>query len=311
LDTIKSSPVVLDPDTFIVHSWQSRYDFVTKAKVFQKAKERITKPNAKAHLDRFVTDADQWRAIFDTDYLWTKQEKEVARSLSALRTFKVVQPTPGILSLVRAYKDGTIKYKTLRNALASIEKFHFSFNAVTSSRSSGGISGMYSSFGRQIFEAKDSNEASTVIADLLQKLRDREVSESEFHVGFEQIIYTAKHSSQKSLVQYILRKVAIHQNQPFIGETDDLTIEHLLPQSAAKSDEDELIIGQIGNLMLIDGETNGKLGNNDFKHKREILLDRGYKLPLNLMEAEDISETNILDNTRRISELAWSTIWKV
>ena len=252
LDTIKSSPVPLDPDTFIVHSWQSRYDFVTKAKIFQKAKERITKPTAKAHLDRFLSDFDQWRSIFDTDYMWTKQEKEAARSLSALRIFKVVQPAPGVLSLVRAYKDGIIRYKTLRDTLTSIEKFHFAFNAITSSRSSGGISGMYSSFGRQIFNAKDANEASIAIADLIKKLRDREVAKSEFHVGFAQTIYTKKHSSQKSLVQYILKKVAIHQKQPFVGEADDLTIEHLLPQSAATSDAEELLVGQIGNLMLID-----------------------------------------------------------
>ena len=36
LDTIGSSPISLDPDTFIVHSWQSRYDFVKKAKTFPK-----------------------------------------------------------------------------------------------------------------------------------------------------------------------------------------------------------------------------------------------------------------------------------
>lgn len=200
-DTIKSSPVQLDPDTFIVHSWQSRYDFVTKARTFTKVKERVDKKNAKSHLDRFVSDAEQWRSIFDTEYQWSKSEKEVAKSLKALRTFKVVQPAPGILSLVRAYRDKVIKYKTLRNALSDIEKFHFSFNAITSSRSSGGISGMYSSFGRQIFECGDSGEAASIISDLVAKLRDREVSGSEFDVGFEQIIYTNKHSSQKALVQ--------------------------------------------------------------------------------------------------------------
>jgi hypothetical protein len=148
------------------------------------------------------------------------------------------------------------------------------------------------------------------LSDLIQKLRDREVSESEFHVGFEQVIYTKKNPSQKSLVQYILKKVAIHQNQPFVGETDDLTIEHLLPQSAAKNDKEEALIGEIGNLMLIDAETNGMLSTNKFSDKRKILLDRGYKLPLPLMEADEISEEVIRNNTSRISELAWNTIWE-
>lgn len=132
LDVIGSASMPLDPDTFIVHSWQSRYDFVTKAKAFQKVKQRVVKKNANAHLDRFVSDAGHWRSIFDTEYAWSKVERNASRSLAALRTFKVVQPAPGILSLIRAYRDGVIKYKVLRDALEQIEKFHFSFNAVTS-----------------------------------------------------------------------------------------------------------------------------------------------------------------------------------
>lgn len=310
-DTIKSSPVQLDPDTFIVHSWQSRYDFATKAKVFHKVKDTVNKKNAKSHLDRFVSDAEQWRSIFDTEYLWSKNEKEAARSLTALRTFKVVQPAPGILSLVRAYRDEQIKYRSLRNALSNIEKFHFSFNAITSSRSSGGISGMYSSFGRSVFDAADSSMAAQAVADLVGKLRDREVPDIEFDAGFQQVIYTNKHSSQKALVQYILRKVAIHEGQPFRGETEDLTIEHLMPQSSSRNDEDHEIIGQIGNLILVDSKTNEKLSTKSFKEKKLILKAHGYKLPEVLEEAETLTPDIILANTKRISELARTNIWKV
>jgi Protein of unknown function DUF262/Protein of unknown function (DUF1524) len=311
LDTIGSAPMPLDPDTFIVHSWQSRYDFVTKAKVFQKVKETIVKKNAKSHLDRFVTDAAHWRAIFDTEFGWVKSEKSVARSLSALRIFKVVQPAPGILSLIRAYRDGVIKFKTLRDALEKIEKFHFSFNAVTSSRSSGGISGMYSSFGRQVFGATEPHTISQCITDLVGKLRDREAAVSEFDAGFEQIIYTKSHSSQKTLVQYVLRKVAMAEAQPFIGESDDLTIEHLLPQSSGKTGKEEAVIGQLGNLVLVDSKTNEMLSTNDFSAKRAILVERGYKLPDVLMNATALTDEVIFKNTSRISQLARETIWKV
>lgn len=311
LDTIASAPLPLDPDTFIVHSWQSRYDFVTKAKAFQKVKARVDNKNARAHLDRFVSDASHWRSIFDTEYAWTKQERYVARSLAALRVFKVVQPTPGVLSLVRAYRDDLIKLKTLVRAIGCIEKFHFSFNAITSSRSSGGISGMYSSFGRQVFGASDSNEVGVAIENLVEKLRERVVPISEFDVGFEQIIYTKLHSSQKSLVQYILKNVANFEKQPFIGETDDLTIEHILPQSKSKDGKLDHIVGQIGNLMLIDQETNRQLSDNDFKHKRAILVDRGYKVPEILLDADHITDDIIRANTARISELARDKIWRV
>ena len=311
LDTIDSAPMPLDPDTFIVHSWQSRYDFVTKAKAFPKIKATVTKKNAKSHLDRFVSDSGQWRSIFDTDFEWQRTEKSVARSLAALRTFKVVQPAPGLLSLIRSYRDGVIKLRVLRDAIENIEKFHFSFNAVTSSRSSGGISGMYSSFGRQVFVASDSNRVARCIGDLVAKLQEREVALSEFDAGFEQIIYTRTQASQKALVQYILRKVAFFESQPTVGHSDDLTIEHLFSQSMSKKGLSDSVIGQIGNLVLVDQETNNLLSTNDFRQKKSILIDRGYKLPKVLMEADELSPQVVFENTMRISELARSVIWKV
>lgn len=311
LDIIGSAPMPLDPDTFIVHSWQSRYDFVTKAKAFQRIKLIVTKKTAKSHLDRFVSDAKQWRSVFDTEYEWSKTERTVARSLAAMRTFKVVQPTPGVLSLIRAYRDGLIKYKVLRDSIDKIEKFHFAFNAVTSSRSSGGISGMYSSFGRQVFAATDSAGVLRAIKDLNEKLQDREVPSSEFDAGFEQIIYTKTHSAQKSLVQYILKKVAMYEGQPFIGETDDLTIEHLLSQSMSKQGLKDSVIGQIGNLLLVDAKTNEMLSTNDFSQKKEILVSRGYKLPSILLEAETLTPEIVAENTARLSKIAREEIWKV
>lgn len=311
LDTIGSATMPLDPDTFIVHSWQSRYDFVTKAKAFQKVKQTVTKKNAKSHLDRFVSDAAQWRSIFDTEFGWSKVERDVARSLTALRIFKVVQPAPGLLSLIRAYRDGIIKYKVLRNAVENIEKFHFSFNAITSSRSSGGISGMFSSFGRQVFAGNDSNSVAQSISELVSKLQDREVPVSEFDAGFEQVIYTKIHPSQNALVQYILKKVSLSEQQPFIGGTDDLTIEHLLSQSTRKRGNSESLLGQLGNLILVDAKTNEMLSTNDFRAKRSILVDRGYKLPSILLEADELTDEVVVANTARISALARDIIWKV
>ena len=258
-----------------------------------------------------MRDSEHWRSIFDTDFKWTKSEKAVARSLSALRTFKVVQPTPGILSLIRAYHINLIKYKTLRDAIEMIEKFHFSFNAITSSRSSGGISGMYSLFGRQVFSSVDGAEVAKAIAELQLKLRERESSPSEFDAGFEQVIYTNNQSSQKSLVQYILKRIALDEAQPFIGETDDLTIEHLLSQSNIKTGIAENTIGQIGNLLLIDSKTNELLSTKNFLTKKNILKDRGYKLPNLLEAADEISAELIAQNTSRLSKVARNKIWKV
>ena len=167
-----------------MHAWQSRYDFATKSKIFPLIKKKITQSNAKSFLSDFENDANYWRSIFDTDHLWSSQEKDIARTFDALNIFKVVQPTPGTLSIVRSYKQGKMSKAQCISILKAIENFHFQFNAVTSSRSSGGISSMYSSFGRQLSTASDRNTATRCNRELRQKLKDRKVADSEFDAGF-------------------------------------------------------------------------------------------------------------------------------
>ncbi len=311
LETISSSDVDLEPDNFIVHSWQSRFDMVTKGKAFKKIRGAIKKSNANSHLDAFVADAQLWRSIFEPTYKFESDERDIVRSLAALRDFRVVQPVPGVLSLLRAYDEKKIKRKKLRAALNAIEKFHFSFTAVTSSRSSGGISGMYSSFGRKLYEASDSNDASDAIKELLGKLRERVPTESEFDAGFEQLNYTKYNTSQRAVVRYALMQIAIHEEQPLIGNTDDLTIEHLLPQELIGKGVSSLKIGQMGNLLIVDAKTNGELGTRSFVEKKKILLKKGYKLPDMLKNADEISVELIAENTKRISELAREDVWSI
>jgi len=170
---------------------------------------------------------------------------------------------------------------------------------------------MYSSFGRQVFECSDSHEISLVVSELTQKLKERKSAGSEFDAGFEQIIHTKKHSSQKALVQYILKKIAKHESQAYIGGADELTIEHLRPQSTIGNGSSEEIVGQIGNLLLVDAETNNMLSVNSWPQKRDILISRGYNLPEILLSAEALTDDVILQNTYRIAEMARETVWAV
>lgn len=312
LETILKSSVDLSPDNFIVHSWQSRFDAVTKAKAFQKIREAVTEDTAGGHLDNFILDAGYYRRIFEPNYGWKKNESDVKKSLEALNQFKVVQPTPALLSLVRAYKKKLIKLRKLKNTLLAIENFHFSFTAVTSSRSSGGISSMYSSFGRKLFEAPNSNIASAEIRSLVEKLKQRVPAASEFDAAFEQIMYTDSLTSQRALVRYILSKVALHESLPVIGSTDELTIEHLIPQNKIDGKKwPEEIVGQVGNLILVDLDTNAELGTKSFREKKRILLKKGYKIPKEFSDQNQLTPELIRKRTQNLSESARKTIWKV
>jgi hypothetical protein len=140
-------------------------DEVTAKTLFKVLKRRITADQASPFLDALVEDAALYRAMNEPEYgKWAKEEKEIARALSALVTLRVVQQTPCVLSVLREYRvTKKLKKKHVEEAIVAIEKFHFLFTAVTSQRSSGGVSEMYAALGRRLFEAKDTNDAVKVI----------------------------------------------------------------------------------------------------------------------------------------------------
>jgi uncharacterized protein with ParB-like and HNH nuclease domain len=312
LETIHNSSADISSDTFLYHYWSSRYEAVPLKKLFPKFKKQVTKNKARQYLDELLSDSKLYRSIHETSYGWDKSEVVASRSLETLQMFKLSQPTPAILSLVRAYKDKKIKYARFRDSLKAIESFHFLFTAITSSRSSGGISAMYTSFAKKLYDANDSQVANDEIKILVEKLRLKVPSLDEFKVAFREVSYTNANSKNKKLVRYILRGFSEHFSYKHPIDFDELTIEHLHPQvqidSSTWSDE---IVGCLGNLIYLDQDMNGKLGTKPFEDKKAILLQSGYTLPDFVMEADTWTPENVVNHVENMAETAYHDIWKI
>jgi len=276
LKTTHNSSEVISTDNFIYHFWASRYEAIPQKKLFPKFKKNVTKSKAKQHLDDLINDSKLYRSLFEPSYGWNKNHKVVSRSLEAMQLFKLSQPIPATLALVKAYKDKLIRYGKLKDALWDIEKFHFQFTAVTSSRSSGGISAMYSSFAQKLFASENSQQAAVAIKNLKVKLQARVPSFDEFIVAFREINYTNVNSKQKNLVRYILRKFSEYEKLGFNVDFDELTVEHIHPQSKIDTMWTNEVVGSIGNLMCLDSVTNTKLNTKDFSKKKIYLDTQNY-----------------------------------
>lgn len=311
LETIRNSSADISSDNFIYHFWASRYEAVPLKKLFPKIKKEVTKTNAKEYLDDLVSDSKLYRSIHEDGYGWSKNELEVSRSLAAMQLFKLSQPTPATLSLVRAYKDEKIKYSKLRDTLRSMENFHFIFTAITSSRSSGGISAMYSSFAKKLYEANDSQASSDIIKDLVGKLRTKIPSSDEFRIAFREVIYTNSNSKQKNLVRYILRKFSEYYSYKYPVDFDELSVEHLYPQSKISKEWPEEVVGCLGNLIFMDQKMNEKLSSKSFERKKEIIVSDGYALPKFVANSEDWTQKEIMEHAKEMAKTAYSDIWKI
>lgn len=313
LETIEGSSKDLETDTFIHHFWLSKYDYLPAKGLFKELKRRIGKAECKQFLDALVSDSGHYRSLHDIPYgKWTKAEQRIADSLRALQLFRVQQQTPCVLSLVRAYRSGRITKKHLEAALVAIEKFHFLFTAATSQRSSGGISGMYASLGRRVFEAETMSSALAVITELKQKLRDRVPSLEELKALFPEILQTDQFSKQRSLVRYILAAFYTSARTGVVADFEKMSIEHLLPQSQiGVGDLTDAVVGQLGNLILVSPEMNDKLKNRPFPEKKRILREAGYALPKEVSDAGDWGPAQIRARTDSMAIQAYRKLWKI
>ena len=313
LETLEGSSAELNVDTFIHHFWLSRYDYLAAKKLFKLLKRRVGKNDAKAFLDALVGDASLYRAIHEKEFWkWSKQDRRIIAALEALQLFRVEQQTPCVLSLMRCFKEKKLKRGHFEDAAVAIEKFHFLFTAVTSQRSSGGISEMYASLGRRLFEAQNTQAAVVVINELKAKLRGRIPWFDEVKALFPSIIFTDSQTKQRNLVRYILAGFQAHSIASVTIDFDGMTIEHLVPQSQIGSGAfTEEIVGQVGNIILVPSKLNEKLANKSFKEKKKILLSAGVSLPSEFASLNDLTPTAIQKRTANLSELAYKQVWKI
>lgn len=171
---------------------------------------------------------------------------------------------------------------------------------------------MYAALGRRLYEAKDSQEAATVIQDLKKKLRARVPSFDEFRALFPDILFTDNLTKQKDLVKYVLVSIDRRKPSPAVIDYDQMTIEHLASQSMIGTNGfDEALIGQIGNLLLVPETLNNKLKNRPFAEKKVILLEAGFKLPKGIKSVSKWGPADIRERTASLAKEAYDKVWKL
>ena len=87
--------------------------------------------------------------------------------------FRLRQPLPMLLALLRDLDSKTLKPRMVLRGLRVIENFHFVYTAVASRPSSGGVSGMYARSARELLAARIAQAKANVLTELENKLRQR------------------------------------------------------------------------------------------------------------------------------------------
>lgn len=308
-ELFEESQADISVSTFIHHHWLSRYEYITEKKLYKALKRRIKKESAQAFLNDLVLESRLYRTIYEPSYRsWKKEELEIRDSLAAMNLFRIKQQLPMVLSVMRQYEDGTLKLKNVRSILRAIENFHFSFTAVASQRSSGGISFMYALHGRELY-AKNESSKPGVLKGLRKKLVDRRPVFAEFLARFAELRYSSEFTKQKALIKYILVKL-YEANSPGLAiDPEKMTIEHLSPESAAKAGIAPEEIASIGNLILVTQDLNNKLANKTFSEKKQIFTTCGVWIDETISKAKSWDATQIAKRAERLANDAYENVW--
>lgn len=300
----------IDIDTFIHQVWLSKYEFTTLKTLYKKIKKQVKKANAKTFLDELTTDAETYRTIIEPSYYqWNKNDWAIKESLEALNLFRVTQQMPMVLSIMREYKTGNLKPKHTLEILQSIEYFHYVFTAITSQRSSGGISMMYSSSARELYLAGTPETKILVIRQLQDKMRAKLPSQGEFVLNFQNLTYTNQFTKQKKLIQYSLKKINQHLDKGGVSvDYDKMTIEHIASQSKGKANGIKYY-GTIGNLLLVDKNLNGSLDAKDFTTKHSKLTASKVFLDEIISKASKWEDQEIRSRGEFLGRLAFEKVF--
>nr|WP_269454080.1 DUF262 domain-containing protein [Modestobacter marinus] len=306
----------VDPNRFILHWWLSQEDYVAERKLFPEGvKKKIkSKAQARTHLDSLVRDAPLYRAVIEpTSRIWPMEEIPARRSLEALAVFGIVQPAPLLLSIMRARTDSTkLGAAQLIKTLQVVERFHFQHTIVSQLRSSGGVSEMYAKAARELHAAGSDQQArADVLKEIRGKLIARRPDREQFILSFEErFFFTNEHTRDSKLVRYVL-EAFLREASPATA-TNDLAIEHIMPQSELRRGAAFETVASLGNLLLVNQALNEKLGSKAFAEKKRILADEGSSYDIGgVLDVEEWTGAQVVMRTRLLAERAYDQIWKL
>ncbi len=300
-------------DTFFRHFWLSKYGFTSEGRIYKTFKKHFDDGviTTNEFLDDLVTNADYYNSIANPNIAdWPQQEeKPIYTSLASLVLFKVVQPRPLLLALKRARKSRKININDHLNTLLVLEKFHFMFTAISSSRASG-IDGKYSKAARSLEECANRTEATEVLNDLTNELRVKLPSKEVFEKSFKKLWFTNRKSKDKKLIQYIFRTIEKHKRNTDELTTDIITLEHIIPQSSSSASN---YVGFIGNLLPLDRAINNIADTEPFTDKLALFRNSELRIVEEFVTQNGTfsswTESRVNSASKAFSDLSYDTVW--
>jgi uncharacterized protein with ParB-like and HNH nuclease domain len=282
---------------------------ITKEYLFKEVKQTVkTGQQVFDLLDHLEFYAYNYMALGNADdELWST-DRDNRNAINILKIFKVIQWKP--LAMVGLDKLSHADFKRLLQSILSIS---YRYNVIAKMQTNE-MEKTYSKAAINLYK-KESNSMTAVLNDV----KSLYLNDEDFKNYFSLKQFNTNNSTDKKLARYTLYKLESQEDNGshYDFETDNGTIEHILPESYPEAwhddfteEEFERNVFMIGNMTLLEPLKNSnEAGDKEFDEKKKVYETSKYALTRKITDPQWTSQ-NIKSRQAHLGKLA-TGIWKI
>ncbi|KAA3598059.1 MAG: DUF262 domain-containing protein [Calditrichaeota bacterium] len=295
-----------DFPTYLRHFWNSRNKLVRKQSLFKEIKKQVQSAEQVFALLNELEDLAPIYVSFSnpTDSSWNKEQ---TKHLQTLKLFRIVQCYPLLISAFQKLEKNQIT-----NLLKDCVTISFRYNIV-SGLNPNSMEDVYNKTAIKVFQ-----EQFKTSTDIFTETKALYVDDETFRNNFSTKIISTKRS--KKLVQYILIGIENQigeSNFDFLTLSNNITIEHILPENPLENweetfsiEEQENYIYRIGNYTLLESKKNNLCATKNFEEKSKIYETSKFHLSSKKTDFAEWNPDTLRERQNQMAKIA-TTVWKI
>lgn len=282
---------------FVRFEYMSRHGSITTRKLYRALQDDLQeKPGAKSYVQQLKAAQAVYSALREPDSdFWKDSKVDVRDALLAYRRFGFEASYPVLLAAFREWD----KQKAAR-LLVKMAKW--SVRAQFMGRlGTGTAEDSFATAASAIASGKAKNQ--TEVRKRLSRLIP---TDGEFRLAFTSAgkLTTSRAKYVLAMLEKAADSKAGRPERPLDWASPAVTIEHVLPVSSSKTEDDAITVNEIGNLALLEKKLNHQLGSAKFNKKRDAYRKSEFSLTQALADEVDWGAERIKDRTASLAELA-------
>lgn len=307
--TLTSRKGMIRFESFYRQFWNSKYKKTADKDLYDEFNRTITtKERAEQLLSELEDESKQYVNIVypqRSDYDNKKEFFWLVQSLRVLNEdFNITQVRVILLALFDAYNRETISGAYFKKVILLLENFHFVYNALTSKKSNK-FESMFSRYSIMLRKANSKIDGHYILDEFANKLKTLLPKYNEFEKAFIELTFTRKKTPDNLKTRYVLNKLNSYYANKEVFD-DQGSVEHILPEI-----HDDNETQNIGNLILLEQDLNGRCGNKEYSQKKSIYSESSYtEVKKFISDYETWSKIDIKKRAKKLAKIYYDCILK-